>query len=184
MDLGLFGGWSSMAGAPVVFYLYAVLLLRLAGKTTVSTARVFDFVCTVTMKTTIGSTIVSRNIALTTDLAGLTALVGLQWAVAHASSRSGRFYRLATNTPRLLYDSSRLLEENLRAERLTRQDVLAKVRENGHARAPLARRSTRSLYACLTATSHAAPMLESVVHGRPSREAGERERRREDAVDG
>jgi uncharacterized membrane protein YcaP (DUF421 family) len=124
-----------MAGAlveAVVLYPYAVLVLRLAGKTTVGTARIFDFVSTVAMGTMVGSTIISESIALTTGLAGLTALVALQWAVAYASSRSSSFYRLTTNTPRLLYDGSRFLEENLSAERVTREDVLAKVREGGH----------------------------------------------------
>ncbi len=91
MNLGLFGGWAGMAGAlieAVVFYSYAVLLLRLAGKTTVGTARIFDFVSTVAMGTMVGSTIISKSIALTTGLAGLTALVALQWAVAYASSRN------------------------------------------------------------------------------------------------
>ena len=135
MDLGLFGGWAGMAGALVeaaVLYPYAVLVLRLAGKTTVGTARIFDFVSTVAMGTMVGSTIISKSIALTTGLAGLTALVALQWAVAYASSRSALFYRLTTNTPRLLYDGARFLEENLRAERMTREDVLAKIREGGH----------------------------------------------------
>jgi len=121
-----------MAGAlieAVVFYSYAVLLLRIAGKTTVGTARIFDFVSTVAMGTTIGSTIISPSIALTTGLVGLTALVALQWAVAYASSRSARFYRITTNTPRLLYDGSRFLDENLEAERVTRDDVMAKIRE-------------------------------------------------------
>ena len=135
MDLGLFGGWAGMAGALIeaaVLYPYAVLVLRLAGKTTVGTARIFDFVSTVAMGTMVGSTIISKSIALTTGLAGLTALVVLQWAVAYASSRSALFYRITTNTPRLLYDGSRFLEENLRAERMSREDVLAKIRESGH----------------------------------------------------
>ena len=135
MDLGLFGGWGSTVGTLIeaaVLYPYAVLVLRLAGKTTVGTARIFDFVSTVAMGTMVGSTIISKSIALTTGLVGLTALVALQWAVAYASSRSTRFYRLTTNTPRLLYDGSRFLEENLRAERMTREDVLAKIREGGH----------------------------------------------------
>ena len=132
MDLGLFGGWAGMAGALVeaaVLYPYAVLVLRLAGKTTVGSARIFDFVSTVAMGTMVGSTIISKSIALTTGLVGLTALVALQWAVAYASSRSGLFYRITTNTPRLLYDGSRFLEENLRAERMTREDVKAKFGE-------------------------------------------------------
>ena len=135
MDLGLFGGWSTMVGALIealVFYAYAILLLRVAGKTTVGTARIFDFVSTVAMGTMIGSTIISSSIALTTGLAGLTVLVALQWSVAYASSRSARFYRITTNTPRLLYHGSRFLDESLGAERITRDDVLAKIRESGH----------------------------------------------------
>jgi uncharacterized membrane protein YcaP (DUF421 family) len=135
VDLGLFGGWGSTIGALVeamIFYPFAVLLLRIAGKVTVGTARIFDFISTVAMGTVIGSTIISKSIALTTGLVGLTAIVALQWTVAYASSRSVRFYRITTNTPRLLYDGSRFLEENLRAERITREDVLAKVREGGH----------------------------------------------------
>ena len=104
----------------LVFYPYAVLLLRVAGKTTVGTARVFDLVSTVAMGTVIGSTIISQSIALATGMVGLTAIVALQWTVAYASSRSARFYRVTTNTPRLLYDGSRFLEESLKAERLAR----------------------------------------------------------------
>ena len=135
MDLGLFGVWGGMVGAlieAVVFYLYAILLLRVAGKTTVGTARIFDFVSTVAMGTIVGSTIISSSIALTTGLVGLTALVALQWSVAYASSHSGRFYRITTNTPRLLYDGSRFLDENLNDERITRDDVKAKIRQSGH----------------------------------------------------
>jgi len=135
VDLGLFGGWSSMLGAlieAVVLYFYAIFLLRVAGKTTIGTARIFDFVSTVAMGTMIGSTIISSSIALTTGLVGLTALVALQRSVAYASSRSERFYRITTNTPRLLYDGSRFLEENLNEERITRQDVMAKIRQSGH----------------------------------------------------
>jgi uncharacterized membrane protein YcaP (DUF421 family) len=135
MDLGLFGGWSNMVAAlieAVVFYFYAIFLLRVSGKTTVGTARIFDFVSTVAMGTMIGSTIISSSIALTTGLAGLTALVALQWTVAYASSRSASFYRITTNTPRLLYNGSRFLDENLKDERITREDVLAKVRQRGH----------------------------------------------------
>ncbi len=135
MDLGLFGSWINMANAlieAVVFYFYAILLLRLAGKTTVGTARIFDFVSTVAMGTMIGSTIISSTIALTTGMVGLTALVALQWSVAYASSRSGRFYRITTNTPRLLYDGSRFLTQNLLDERVSQGEVIAKIRESGH----------------------------------------------------
>jgi uncharacterized membrane protein YcaP (DUF421 family) len=164
VDLGLFGGWGSTIGALVealVFYPYAVLLLRVAGKTTVGTARVFDFVSTVAMGTVIGSTIISQSIALTTGMVGLTAIVALQWAVAYASSRSGRLYRITTNTPRLLYDGSRFLEEDLGDERITREDVLAKIRQSGHP-------NLESVAAVVLETTGNVAVISSTVPSKPS----------------
>ncbi len=134
MEVGFLGGWDRAASGiieAIAMYCYTVVLLRLAGKRTIATATVFDFVSTVAMGTMVGSTIISASIALSDGIAGLTALVALQWAVAWASVRSERFYRLITNTPRLLVSGSTLLDENLRRERVARDDVLAKIREAG-----------------------------------------------------
>jgi uncharacterized membrane protein YcaP (DUF421 family) len=164
VDLGLFGGWSNMVGTlieAVVFYFYAILLLRISGKTTVGTARIFDFVSTVATGTMVGSTIISSSIALTTGLVGLTALVALQWAVAYASSRNGRFYQVTTNTPRLLYDGSRFLDENLSDERITREDVKAKIRESGH-------RNMESVAAVVLETTGNVAVISSSVPTEPA----------------
>ena len=40
--------------------------------------------------------------------------------------------RITANTPRLLYKGSRFLDENLGDERITREDVLAKILQSGH----------------------------------------------------
>jgi uncharacterized membrane protein YcaP (DUF421 family) len=113
------------------------------------------------MGTMIGSTIISSTIALTTGLVGLTALVALQWAVAYASSRSGRFYRITTNTPRLLYDGSRFLDENLSDERITREDVKAKIRESGH-------RNMESVAAVVLETTGNVAVISSSVPTEPA----------------
>jgi uncharacterized membrane protein YcaP (DUF421 family) len=135
VDLGLFGGWSNMVGTlieAVVFYFYAILLLRISGKTTVGTARIFDFVSTVAMG-----------------------------AVASASSRNGRFYQVTTNTPRLLYDGSRFLDENLSDERITREDVKAKIRESGH-------RNMESVAAVVLETTGNVAVISSSVPTEPA----------------
>jgi uncharacterized membrane protein YcaP (DUF421 family) len=134
MDSGLWGGWDRLESGiieAVAMYAYTVVLLRLAGKRTIASATVFDFVSTVAMGTMVGSTIVSSSIALSDGIAGITALVALQWVVAWASSRNERFRSLITNTPRLLFAGSSFLDENLRQERVAREDILAKIRESG-----------------------------------------------------
>ncbi len=111
MDLGLFKGWDRIIAVVVetlVFYWYALLLLRVAG------------------------TVISDSVALAEGLAALTTLVALQWIVAFIAARSERFYGLITNTPRLLYENSRFLDKNLLDERVAHSEVIAKIREAGH----------------------------------------------------
>jgi uncharacterized membrane protein YcaP (DUF421 family) len=109
----------------------------------------------------IGSTIISPSIALSTGVVGLTAIVALQWTVAYASSRSARFYPITTNTPRLLYDGSRFLEENLNDKRITREDVSAKIRQSGHP-------SLESVAAVVLETTGNLAVISSSVPSKPS----------------
>ena len=115
-----------------IFFVYALLLLRPAGKTIVGTASIFGFVSTVATGTIICTTIISPSLALSNNIAGLTALVALQWLVAYASSRSGCFYRRTTNTPRCSTTARTFIAENLHDGRITRDHVKAKIREGGH----------------------------------------------------
>lgn len=135
MDLGLFDGWGRVVGAVVetiAFYCYTIALLRLAGKRTIATMTVFDFVSTVAMASIFAGTIISASVTLAEGLAALTTLVALQWIVAFAAARSDRIHRIITNTPRLLHDGTRFLEKNLLDERVARAEVIAKIREAGH----------------------------------------------------
>lgn len=135
MDLGLFKGWDRIVAVvveTVVFYWYALFLLRLAGKRTVATMTIFDFLSTVAMASIIAGTVISDSVALAEGIVALTTLVALQWTVAFLAARSERFHGLITNTPRLLYEDSRFLEKNLLDERVARSEVIAKIREAGH----------------------------------------------------
>ncbi len=135
MDLGLFKGWDRVLGViteTVVFYWYAIFLLRVAGKRTVAKMTIFDFLSTVAMASIIAGTVISESVALAEGVAALTTLVALQWTVAFVAARSERFYGLITNTPRLLYENSRFLEKNLLDERVARSEVVAKIRKAGH----------------------------------------------------
>ncbi len=165
MDLGLFNGWDRVMGAVVetaVFYGYTIVLLRLAGKRTIATLTIFDFLSTVAMASVIAGTIIATSVALVEGLAAMTALVALQWAVAFAAARSDRFAGLITNTPRLLYANSRLLRENLLDERVSVGEVMAKIRAAGHP-------STESVSAVVLETTGE---ISVITEGDPAGEEG------------
>ncbi len=170
MNLNLFGGWGGIVSAfieAVMFYAYTVLLLRVAGKRTTGKMTTFDFVSTVAMGSTIAGTVISRDVPLASGMAALTALVGMQWIVAFTASRNSRFESFITSTPRLLYSDSRFLTDNMLDERVSRSEVIAKIRESGHASPNSVRAVVMEVTGDLTVLSEEAPegaegVLESV----------------------
>ncbi len=135
MDLGGFKGWDRIVGVlveTVAFYWYVIVLLRIAGKRTIARMTIFDFISTVTMASIIAGTVISQSVALAEGIVALTTLVALQWSVAFIGARSERFHGIISNTLRLLYENFQFLDRNLLAERVTRGEVIAKIREAGH----------------------------------------------------
>ena len=64
----------------------------------------------------------------------LTTLVALQWLMTWLTTRSRRFEWLISAPPRLLLYDGVCLTENMRRERVTEEQLRAKVREHGYSR--------------------------------------------------
>lgn len=127
----LFNGWGSIgrvALAGVASYAVLVLMLRLSGKRTLSKLNAFDLVVTVALGSTLSSVILDRSVALADGLAALALLIGLQYAVAWAATRSRRFDGIVKSEPRVLFYRGRFARDAMREERITEDAVLAAVR--------------------------------------------------------
>ena len=116
-----------------VFFGHIVLLTRLSGKRSLAEMTTFDFVTNVSVGSILPAAIVTRGIAFWTGIAVLTTLVVLQYATTLLASRSRRFESWVTNPPRVLYYRGSYVDANLRKERVSRQQVQSKLREQGYA---------------------------------------------------
>jgi uncharacterized membrane protein YcaP (DUF421 family) len=123
----------SIAVKAIAFYVYMVVLLRISGKRTTMSMTSFDFVSTVAIATIIGSTILQESISLLEGMVAVTVLVGMQWAAGSVSARSRRIRHFITSAPSLLYQNGQYLEKNLAAERISREQLMQKIRAAGHA---------------------------------------------------
>lgn len=112
-------------------YVLLVLLLRLSGKRTLSKLNAFDLVVTVAMGSTLASALLSSDVPVADALAGFLVLVFGQYAIARLSVHSGRFAQLVRSQPRLLLRDGEMIAAALREERVTREEVLAAVRQSG-----------------------------------------------------
>jgi uncharacterized membrane protein YcaP (DUF421 family) len=114
-------------------YAALVLLLRISGKRTLTKLNAFDLVVTVALGSTLATVLLSKSVALAEGVLALALLISLQYAIAWLSARSPRFQAFIKAEPTLLVHRGRFLESAMRAQRITREEILAAVRASGTA---------------------------------------------------
>jgi uncharacterized membrane protein YcaP (DUF421 family) len=91
----------------------------------------FDFVVTVALGSTLATVLLTDQVALLEGVLGFAVLIFLQYAVAWLSVRSRRVSNVVKSQPALLLYQGAFLEDALRRERVTKDEVRAAIREAG-----------------------------------------------------
>ncbi len=112
-------------------YLALIVLLRVSGKRTLSKMNAFDFVITVALGSTFASIILSSNVALLEGVMAFLMLIVSQFVITWLSVRSRTVKRFVKSEPSLLFHQGEFLDRAMKYERVTREEVLAAVREKG-----------------------------------------------------
>ncbi len=129
-----FDSWFGLLRVLVVgtlAYAALVVLLRASGKRTLAKLNAFDLIVTVALGSTLATVLLSKSVALLEGLVAFALLAGLQFGVAWLSVRSPRFGGLVKSEPTLLLHRGRFLDGAMRAQRVTRAEVLAALRGSG-----------------------------------------------------
>jgi uncharacterized membrane protein YcaP (DUF421 family) len=141
----LFDSWESLLRVVAVggaAYIVLVIMLRLSVKRTLSKMNAFDLVVTVALGSTLATVLLDRSVPLADGLLALALLVFCQYAITWASVRSYRFQQLVKAAPTELVRDGLFLQENLRAQRVTREEIEAALRQHGVGALADARRVT------------------------------------------
>lgn len=115
----------------VLAYFALVLTLRVSGKRTLTKLNAFDLVVTVALGSTLATVLLSKDVALAEGLLAFCLLVFLQFAITWASVRLPSVKRLIKSEPTLLVHRGMFLDGALRAQRVTRDEVLSVLRGQG-----------------------------------------------------
>lgn len=129
-----FDGWQGLGRVLVVgllAYTALVLLLRLSGNRTLTKLNAFDLVVTVALGSTLATVLLSKSVALAEGVLALALLIFLQFAITWLSVRSPRFQELIKAEPKLIVHRGRFLDGAMKAQRITREEVMAAVRSSG-----------------------------------------------------
>jgi uncharacterized membrane protein YcaP (DUF421 family) len=113
--------------AAIGIYLAVIVATRLSGLRSFTKMSAFDFAMTVAIGSLI-ATAASGQAPLASVVVGVSTLYVTQFAVALAR-RHSLLHGAVDNSPLLLMDADRILDDNLAAARLTLDDLHGKLRE-------------------------------------------------------
>ena len=115
----------------ILAYGCLVLVLRFAGKRSLSKLNAFDLVVTVALGSTLATVLLSKDVAFLEGALAFCMLALLQWLVSRLSISSKRLSRLVRSQPRLLVENGIYRESALDDERVTVGEVDAAIRNAG-----------------------------------------------------
>jgi uncharacterized membrane protein YcaP (DUF421 family) len=130
----LFDSWAGLGRVLLVgplAYVALVAILRISGKRTLTKLNAFDLVVTVALGSTLATVLLSKSVALAEGILAMALLVFFQFAITWLSVRSRGFRDLVKSEPTLIMHQGEFLDGALRAQRITRDEVMAALRSDG-----------------------------------------------------
>jgi uncharacterized membrane protein YcaP (DUF421 family) len=115
----------------LLVYLFIMIGFRLTGKREVGQLAPFDFALILLIANAVQNAMVGPDTSLVGGLTAASVLLLINWALGKMALNSRGFERLLRGHARVLVSRGRVIEESLRAENLTHQDLTQALRENG-----------------------------------------------------
>ncbi|HSP23864.1 MAG TPA: YetF domain-containing protein [Saliniramus sp.] len=129
-----FDDWSSLGRILIVgilAYLALVAILRISGKRTLTKLNAFDLVVTVALGSTLATILLNKEVTLAEGVLALSPLIGLQYVITWLSVRAPSFQHMVKAEPTMLAHGGQFLDDALRRQRITREEVVAALRSSG-----------------------------------------------------
>lgn len=115
----------------VVLYLFVVLLMRIVGRRELSTLAPSDFVLLIVLGDVMQQGLTQDDYSVTGVVIVVTTIALLQIATGFVSYKSRTINRILAGEPIVLIEDGRLLDANLRRQRLRPEDVAEEMRVQG-----------------------------------------------------
>lgn len=129
-----FDSWESVIRTIVITvlaYVIMIVMLRVSGKRTLSKMNAFDFIITIALGSTLATVALSKNVALIDGALGFFLLIFLQYSLTWLSVRYKGVKKLVTSEPALLLYKGEVLEDVMKKERITLEEIYLAARKEG-----------------------------------------------------
>jgi uncharacterized membrane protein YcaP (DUF421 family) len=114
-----------------VIYLFILLAFRFTGKRQVGQLTPFDLVVLLILSNVVQNAVIGNDNSLGGGILGAVTILVLNWMVVEISYRFKPARRLLEGQPALLVHNGKIIQENLKNERITLEDLQAALRRSG-----------------------------------------------------
>lgn len=114
----------------VALFLFMYLLTRVIGRRELSSLQPFDLILLIVLGDTIQQGLTQDDYSVTGAVIAVGTIAGLQVLTSWSAFRFPRVRRLLNGHPIVLVQDGRVIEKNLRRERLTIEDLTEQARAN------------------------------------------------------
>ncbi len=114
-----------------IVYVFLLVAFRLLGKRQVGQLTPFDLIVLLIISNVLQNAMIGPDNSLTGGLIGATTVLGLNWIVARVTMASRKVERLVEGVPTILVHHGRVVEENLRRELISHEELLSALRKQG-----------------------------------------------------
>ena len=113
-----------------IMYVYALALLRISGKQSVSHLTALDFIVTLIIGD-IFDDVFWAEVPIVQGMVAFASITLVHFLVTYAASRNRLIHQIICSPPRLVIQNGKLLQENLRRERMSPETTQFELRLNG-----------------------------------------------------
>lgn len=115
----------------LITYPALIIFLRIAGKRSLAKLNMFDFIITVALGSVFASTVISKGVSIIDGLVATAILLSAQFLVSRLSLAETVVEDLIKSEPTILFRKGHFLEDEMKAVRVTRAEILASIRQAG-----------------------------------------------------
>lgn len=114
-----------------IIYLFLIVGLRLLGKRELGQMTIYDLVLIIVLANSVQNAMVGNDTTLVGGIVAAVTLLVLNRTLSLIFGRSRRLRHLMVGQPILILSDGKLIAERMRREGITRDQVLAALREHG-----------------------------------------------------
>jgi uncharacterized membrane protein YcaP (DUF421 family) len=109
-------------------YAFVVILMRVMGRRELSSLSPLDLVLLIVLGDAIQQGMTQDDYSVTGAVIAVSTIAGVQVGISYLSFRSRRARRVLEGEPVIIIEDGKLIERNLRRERLTEDEIAEKMR--------------------------------------------------------